>query len=695
MKVVKMSDAYGRQAELTRLLAKASDAYYGGGNPVMPDIEFDRLCEELAKLEQEAGFAYEASPNVTVGSASKVDALQGVKHEHPALSLDKVKYADREKLVSWAGSEDVVMSWKMDGLTVIATYDDGKLVRAATRGDGYEGKDVTHNAVYFHGLPTKIPFREHLVVRGEAVMRYDEFKKISAMNGGIYENPRNLAGATVQMLDSRESRGRRIDFHAFKLVEPKPEGVPFPEKYDWTEMEQRRLDFLSSIGFNVVEHGTVRPDGILNAVEDFRKTVASLPYPTDGIVITMNDAAEAESLGETGHHPRGSIALKWTDETKEGVIDHIHWSIGKTGVITPVAVLKEAVRLGAGSNIERASLHNLSIMSHIPKMGSETGETVRIGKGSKVEVYLANMIIPQIASATEGEEIPVPSVCPVCGNHTSIVKNNGVEVLYCPNCRCPARTMGMLENAFSKDGLNIKGLGPSQIEDLQAAKLLTTYPAEVFTLENRTSFFGGERILPDALRKMDGWGEKSWNNLLDAIDAARNTTLKRFLYALGIPMLGNDLAKKLSAYWHGDVEEFLRFVACPDKKELMALEGIADAKADSIVEWCEHVMHDAEEHLMLHILADELTFEKEETPAGASLSRMTFVITGAVHSYKNRDEFKASVETRGGKVAGSVSAKTSYLVNNDLSSATGKNQKAKELGIPIISEDEFIGRFGK
>lgn len=682
-----------KQAILTRKLIEASKSYYNGMNSGMSDMEFDKLLEELSDMERTSGFTYENSPTIQVG-ATVVTELKPAQHAQPALSLAKEKYRDRENLVGWLADKPGVLSWKCDGLTNVLTYMDGKLVSSVTRGDGYVGSDNTHNAVFFEGVPTQIPFKEKLVIRGEAMMEYADFDKINEEAGGIYENPRNLAAATVQMLDSNESRKRRIVFHAFKLVEPTPSeqvimlpnGKSFPMSY-----ERTRFDFLTELGFHVVEHCSVNSDNILEKIDEFEKKIKTNPYPTDGLVLSYDNQVFAESLGNTNKHPRGSIAMKWTDETISTTVRGIHWSVGKTGQITPVVVF-DKVRLGLGSNVTRASAHNLSILKSFPETDN-LEKKVPLMIGSKAEVYLANMIIPQIASIKGGEqEVKVPEKCPVCNEPTHVVSNNGIEVLYCRNYRCPARTRGMLENAFCKDGLNVKGLGPSQIEDLQETGLITIYPAELFQLKRDY----GDTI-PEALAKLEGWGKKSWENLLAAIEKSRNADLRHFLYSLGVPMLGNDLSKKLSKYWKNDISKFMAFYENPNMEELINLDGVGEIKARNLADWCKSTHHDAVKDLFFHALVEELNFAAPEVTSNEelTLSGMTFVITGSVHHYKNRDEFKESVEARGGKVAGSVSKNTNYLVNNDLESTSGKNKKAKELNIPIISEDEFVEKFGK
>ena len=690
VKLMEVSAA-SEQAMLTRKLQEACRKYYNGESSEMSDLEFDRLSEQLADLERKNGFAYEGSPNLFVGSES-VAELKKVRHEQPALSLDKVKYKDRATLAEWLHGMDGILSWKCDGLTNVLTYEDGRLIRSATRGNGEVGSDNTHNAVYFSGLPNKIPYTGKVIVRGEAMMTYQDFDTVNAAAGGIFENPRNLAAATVQMLDPAESRKRPIVFQAFKLVEPKvsqqvitlPTGASFS-----MDSEKERFAFMEALGFSVVEHELVSVDTILDAIGRFQVKIKDNAIPTDGLVLSYNNQVYAEGLGSTNKYPRGSIAMKWTDETVSTTVRSIHWSVGKTGQITPVAVF-DPVRIGLGSNVSRASVHNLSILSHLSETG-QTGRKIPLMIGSKVEVYLANMIIPQIASATSGiEPIVIPDHCPVCKEPTQIENNNGIEVLYCKNPNCPARTRGLLEHMFSKDAFDVKGLGSSQIEDLQEAEILTKYPAELFQMQKKF----GER-LPDVLRDMEGWGEKSWSNLVNAVEHSRRTSLRRFLYSLGIPMLGHDLSKKLSYYWKNDIQNFLAFYENPDAKELQCLDGVGETKATYLVNWCHAVRSSRKEHAMFQALIHELVFEapQDTNASDTSLEGMTFVITGAVHHFHNRDELKAYIEAKGGKVAGSVSKKTTCLINNDTESTSGKNKKAKELGILILSENAFLDKF--
>jgi len=651
------------QSQLTMLLCKASAEYYGGGTPIMTDYEFDRKLERLTALENRNGFAYNNSPNVTVG-AKVVDALKKSKHEEPALSLDKVKYKDREQFLKWLGEKEGVLSWKMDGLTVVATYDNGRLTKAVTRGDGYEGSDITHNAIYFEGLPVRIDYEGHLVVRGECTMSMAEFERVNTEAGWIYENPRNLASSTIQMLDSTESRCRKIVFSAFDLVMPTN-----------TKFQIFRYLWLANLGFNVVDYSTCRPESVLDEIEHFKKRVSEIKYPTDGLVLTYNDQHYAESLGSTGHHPRGSIAMKWTDETETTTVRYIEWSVGKTGVITPVAIF-DTVRLGVGSNVSRASLHNISIMQSIPEFDGEG--KVCCGVGSKVKVCLSNMIIPMIVESTNGK-CEVPDKCPVCGGEVELRENNGVKTLYCINDDCSAKQIKKFATFAGKYGLDIKGLSESKIESLLSGGYIKK-PIDFYRLKDDPKKL-------KLLSNRDGWGEKSVKNLLDAIEESRHTDLQHFLVALSIPLLGRELSKELVKIFEDDVDKFVAYVMKPEL--LSDYVGIGPVKAMNLYEWCKDC--DVEE---LNDLVSELKFKKKDVLSGKDLSGLTFVITGSVHHYKNRDEFKAYVESCGGKVAGSVSGKTNYLVNNDATSTSSKNRKAMELGVEIITEDEFVERFG-
>lgn len=679
MKTIKYdpNTSVGEQAELSARLAEASDMYYNSGETMMSDAEFDSEMERLRKMEEESGFAYDVSPSVSVG-AEVSDGLAKSEHEKPALSLGKVKYVDREELVDWLGDREGVLSWKMDGLTLVATYENGRLEKVVTRGNGFVGSDVTRNARRFEGLPVSIPYDGRLVVRGEGTMTNAEFERVNERAGGIYENARNLAGATIQLLDPKEASEREIRFSAFTLVVPEPSDGP--------KDEDERLSWLDSLGFGTVGRKRVNAGNVLETIEEMKEAVAGNESPTDGLVLAYADAEYAESLGSTGHHPRGSIAMKWTDETSRTTVREIEWSVGRTGAITPVAVFDE-VRMGLGSNVTRASLHNLSVMENVPSLDGN-GTNV-CGVGSEADVYMANMIIPQVRSCTAGK-VEIPTKCPVCGGEVEIRDNGRTKVLFCSNPDCAAKRTKSLASFASKEGVGVDGLSEAKVEFL-ASERYVTREADFYSLKD-----DAEKV--ERLKKADGWGEKSVENLLASVEKSRDVDLPHFLYSLSIPLVGRDLSRKLSAVFHGRIEEFLDFLNDPNEEFLSGYDGIGETKAGNVAAWCRERSEGTKKGEDFRALVAEMRFEKPKEANeenASSLAGLTFVITGSVGIYANRNEFKASVEARGGKVAGSVSSKTNFLVNNDVESTSGKNKKAKELGIPIISEAEFVERFGK
>ena len=486
-----------KQKELTEQLIRASEAYYNGNIPLMTDKQFDELLDTLKGMEEQSGIVLENSPTIKVGAV--VDSLKKVKHEYPTLSLNKIKYKDKEDIYKWLETVDneAVMSLKLDGLTVVATYNNGKLEKAVTRGDGTQGSDVTHNALFFKGLPRTINFKDKLIVRGECTMTMKEFKRINELVGDLYENPRNLASATIQMLDSNESRKREIVFTAFDVVS---DSGFFDEE----------LDKVKELGINTVDYELVNKDNILSIIEEWKEKVKKIDIPTDGLVFTSRNIELFNKLGNTGHHPRGAIALKWTDETKTTTIRDIEWSVGRTGIITPVAIF-DKVRLGLGSNVTKASLHNLSIME---KLG------VRIN--SQTEIFLSNMIIPQVASVKDTKnsiDVEIPKTCPSCGKKLTIKENNGIKTLHCLNKDCPKQNISNILNTFSNEALFVKGLGESQIEDMLTTKVVTNKISDFYKLPKE---------LPEELKELNGWGDKKWSNILKGIEESRKTTLSKF-----------------------------------------------------------------------------------------------------------------------------------------------------------------------
>lgn len=668
-----------RMMDLIAKLNRASEAYYNGGESFMSDREWDTLYGELEKLEKKTGVRLPNSPTGTVGAPplpqspqitqAGIKGLRKVRHEKAALSLDKTK--DPDVLASWLSGREGVLSWKMDGLTIVATYLEGKLALAATRGDGIIGEDITKNALEFYGLPKEIPFLGKLVIRGEAVISYSEFERINRQllpGTEPYKNPRNLASATVRLLNGIE--GRRVDVYAFELVEM---ATPVTKSNVRPSLMDEQFSLLAQYGFRPVPHRVVTPDSIKHDIAWYEEQIGISPFPSDGLVLAYRDRDYAESLGVTGKFPRGSIAFKWKDETAETKLTGIEWSPSATGLLNPVAMY-EPVEL-EGTTISRASVHNISIM-----------ESLALGIGDRILVYKANMIIPQIAeNLTRSDTLKsnLPKVCPVCGKSTVILtsKKDGREVktLYCANPECPAKHLGMFSRFVSREGMNIVGLSDETLKKFIARGWLKTL-SDIYQLH----------IYRDEIAKMDGFGEKSANNILEAIERSRNTEGYRFLYALGIPNVGTDAAKRIIRWCGGTVAGFiekLRF--CED---FAGIEGIGGVINNSIYCW----KADKGKMEDFSRLIDVLEFQEEGRQDNASadtysdvLKGKTVVITGSLHTFKNRDAFIAFVEANGGKVAGSVSKKTDYLVNNDVFSNSSKNRKAKELDIPILSEEEF------
>ena len=701
MKIKELTSACtDEQAKLTKELMEASKAYYNGEAPLMSDAEFDQKLDELRGMEFMNEFMYEGSPTVNVGAPTVVKGLKKVKHEHPALSLDKIKYVDRENLMDWFTYHTLVMSWKMDGSTIVLTYDNGVLTQAATRGDGYVGSDITHNARFIKGIPSKIGYTGHLVVRGEAYMEYAEFERINAEgNGDTYENPRNLATATIQMLDSNESRKREIHFKAFELVTP---GIDtyigddtrssLNEDFNLKFMNDR-LEWLNILGFDVVEHSLVVCGANLEIIEEYKEKLPDLPYPTDGLVFSFNDLEIGWGLGTTGHHPRWAVALKWTDEQVETTLRDIEWSPSRTGLLNPVAVF-DPVRL-EGTTVSRASLHNVSYIYD---------KDLRIG--DKVTVYKANMIIPQVgenlsanarnAAVKISTMYKVPERCPVCGESTSRSCEEPY-VLKCLNPECNAKKLGRFVHFCSREGMNIEGLSEEKLSFLLKERYISEF-ADLYKLEGRGS--------TDTVLKLDGtwpldnqpgWDDKSVNNLLAAVERSRKTSFVPFVTALGIPGIGRGQAKVLLKYIEGAMmpkqypwDFFVDMLGTFDFSEIDGFGTITNAQ---IHDWYKENIGDEKKKEAISNLVAEVKFTdyfNGERMLDLPLDGKSFVITGSLNRYPNREALVADIEEKGGKVTGSVSKNTSALINNDVESTSGKNKKAKELGIPIVSEDDFI-----
>ena len=632
------------------LLNQASKAYYQESREIMPNHEYDRLYDMLEALEKETGVTLSKSPTTRVGYEVLSD-LPKEKHPQKMLSLDKTK--DVEQLKSWLGDQEGVMSWKLDGLTIVLTYEEGKLVKAVTRGNGEVGEVITANARAFSNLPVSIPFKERLVLRGEAVISYPDFEKINETitdEGAKYKNPRNLCSGSVRQLNSAVTAERHVRFYAFALVSA--EGMEFAKRTE-------QFEWLAAQGFAVVQHRMVTASNLEVTVQRFADEILDNINPSDGLVLSFDDIAYGQSLGTTAKFPRDSIAFKWRDEIKETTLEEIEWSASRTGLINPVAIF-EPVEL-EGTTVSRASVHNISVMREL-----------RLGIGDRIKVYKANMIIPQIAeNLTGSNSVEIPSECPVCGSHTQIHNENGVQTLMCPNPECLAKQIKSFTHFVSRDAMNIEGLSEMTIEKLIARGMIKEL-ADLFHVEKYR----------DEIVDMEGFGEKSFANLKNSIEKARNTTVQRFLYSLGIPNIGTANARIIAQHCHNSWQRVQNL----SKEELMTIDGIGEVMADAFVGF---FANPAKAHIVGDLLK-EIHLDEEFEAGGTAFEGITFVITGSLKHYENREALKAEIEKQGGKVAGSVSAKTGYLINNDLLSQSGKNKKAKELGIKIIDEETIM-----
>ena len=646
-----------RMKELIGILNQASYAYYAKDTEIMSNYEYDALYDELMALEEETGMVLSNSPTVSVGYEA-VDELPKERHEKPMLSLAKTK--SREELRDWLNGKEALLSWKLDGLTIVLTYQDGELLKAVTRGNGEIGEVITNNARVFKNIPHRIAFKGRLILRGEAVITYSDFEKMNAEisdEEAKYKNPRNLCSGSVRQLNNEITAKRNVRLFAFNLVEAiETDGTPV----DFDNDRENQFLFLKKQGFDVVEYFRVNQDNIMERIEYFAQTISGYDVPSDGLVLTLCDLAYSASLGRTAKFPRDSIAFKWADETAETTLLEIEWSPSRTGLINPVAIF-EPVEL-EGTTVSRASVHNLSIM-----------EELQLGIGDRIKVYKANMIIPQIAeNLTKSGKMTIPQKCPVCGMPTEVRKEIDTKTLVCPNPDCEAKKIKSFTLLVSRDALNIDGLSEATLEKFIAKGFIHSF-ADIFRL-NR---------FEDEITQMEGFGAKSFQNLMDALEQAKNTTLPRYLYAIGIAGIGVANAKVLCKAFDNDFEK----MKSATREEFAEVDGIGEVLADGIVSYFsdEKKARNAQE------LYEQLHIEKPEQNDNEQIfAGMTFVITGNVYHYANRNEVKEVIEQRGGKVAGSVSSKTNYLINNDVASTSGKNKKAKDLGIPIISEDDFI-----
>ena len=671
------SEKVERIKYLVETLNAASRAYYAEDREIMSNREYDSLYDELQSLEQEMGMVLANSPTVNVGYEA-VEELPKERHESPMLSLDKTK--SREALRDWLQGHPAVLSWKLDGLTIVLTYQGGKLVKAVTRGNGEIGEVITNNAKTFVNLPLAIPFQGELVLRGEAVISYSDFEKINEAIGDAdakYKNPRNLCSGSVRQLNNEITAKRNVRFYAFSLVNA-------GRKEESRQMENRSIEegsveggsmegghsltaqyaFLREQGFEVVEHYLVTEENILDTIALFEEKIETYDIPSDGLVLTYEDTVYGQSLGRTAKFPRHSIAFKWADELRETTLREIEWSASRTGLINPVAIF-EPVEL-EGTTVSRASVHNISILRGL-----------HLGIGDHITVYKANMIIPQIAeNLTNSDTVEIPKVCPVCGGRTEIRQVNEVQSLYCTNEKCAAKQIKAFTLFVSRDAMNIDGLSEATLEKFIELGFIHEF-ADLFHLDQYR----------DRIVEMEGFGEKSYNNLMESINRARNTTLPRVIYGLGIANIGVANAKMLCRYFDYDLKRMQE----ADVESLSAIEGVGEVIASAFVDF----MRDLDNLRKISNLIAELQIEIPKVEEGSqTLSGLSFVITGSLNHFANRNELKDIIEQKGGKVTGSVTGKTACLINNDVTSNSSKNKKARELGVSVLSEEDFMAQYG-
>lgn len=647
-----MDTSTDRMKELIRILDEAAKAYYQEDREVISNYEYDKLYDELLNIEKETGMVLAGSPSEKIGYEI-LSELPKEAHDEPMLSLDKTKSVD--ELKDWLGMEKALLSWKLDGLTIVLTYRGGKLVKAVTRGNGELGEVITNNAKVFKNIPLTINYRDELILRGEAVIRYSDFEKINEEIEDVdakYKNPRNLCSGSVRQLNNEITAKRNVNFFAFSLV--KAEGI------DFKNSNEQKILWLNKLGFETVEYRMTDKNAIEKDISYFSERISANDFPSDGLVLLYDDIDYGRSLGRTSKFPRNSIAFKWADEVRETTLQNIEWSPSRTGLINPIAVF-EPVEL-EGTTVSRASVHNISIMKGL-----------ELGIGDRIKVYKANMIIPQIAeNLTKSGVKNIPEHCPVCGGITEIKQINDVQSLYCTNSECQAKKIKAFTLFVSRDALNIEGLSEATLEKFIANGFIKEF-ADVFHLEQ----------YENEIMEMEGFGEKSYQNLLESIRRSRNTTLPKLIYSLGIANIGLANAKVLCRHFNFDIEALKK----ASVEELSEISGIGNVIGEAFVNY----FADKENTDRFERLWNELEVEIEAVDEEAQfLKGVTFVITGSVEHFSNRNEIKELIESKGGKVTGSVSAKTQYLLNNDVTSNSSKNKKAKELGIPIISEEDFL-----
>lgn len=638
-----------RMKKLNEILSNAADAYYNTGIEIISDREYDILYDELEQLEKETGIILSGSRTQKVGYEVS-SSLKKVKHTSKMLSLDKTKSID--ELTAWLGENTGFLSWKLDGLTIVLTYENGVLLQAVTRGNGETGEDITVNARHIIGIPTAIPFTDKLVIRGEALMKYKDFERVNSQieDGAKYKNPRNLCVGTVRNLDSKVTAERNINFFAFTLVSA--------EGYEENSFAER-LKWLANLGFQCVDGIKVTKDNLEDNVIKYEKSINENEFPSDGLVLMLDDVAYGISLGETSHAPRNAIAFKWHDETADTKLLEVEWSASRTGLLNPVAIF-EPVEL-EGTTVSRASVHNLSIVKQL-----------KLGIGDTISVYKANMIIPQILeNKTGSDNLEIPCNCPVCHGKTEVkTSDEDVETVYCINPSCPAKLIGRFEHFVQRDAMNIIGLSTATIETLINEGFIRNF-RDFYHINN----------YKDKIESLEGFGKRSYEKMWDAINNSRKTELSRVLYAMGISNIGRAASKLIcSVYPSPDMLETLTV------EELTSIDTIGEVLARDFVDFFNNENNLKEYH---ELLAELEIAEPEKIETDTAISEKIFVITGSVNIWKNRNELTDYIESKGGKVAKSVTSKTNYLINNDSTSNSSKNKKAKELGVAIITEEEF------
>nr|WP_303018881.1 NAD-dependent DNA ligase LigA [uncultured Blautia sp.] len=643
--------AVNQMKELVKKLNEAAKAYYQEDREIMSNREYDALYDQLEQMEAETGIVLADSPTVNVGYEA-VDALPKETHESPMLSLDKTK--ERETLRAFIGTNPTLLSWKMDGLTIVLTYENGELQKAVTRGNGIVGEVITNNARTFKNIPLKIAYQGRLVLRGEAIITYSDFERINETIEDVdakYKNPRNLCSGSVRQLNNQITAERNVRFYAFALVSA--------QDVDMHNSRAYQMEWLKSQGFEVVEYRMVTGESLDEAMDYFSHAIENNDFPSDGLVALYDDIAYGDSLGSTAKFPRNAFAFKWADEIRETTLREIEWSPSRTGLINPIAVF-DPVEL-EGTTVSRASVHNVSIVKEL-----------QLGIGDTIQVYKANMIIPQIAeNLTRSSNLEIPHICPVCGEEARVIQENEVESLYCMNPDCVAKKIKAFTLFVSRDAMNIDGLSEATLEKFIAKGFIHDF-GDIFEIAKHR-----EEIVT-----MEGFGEKSYDNLIASIDKAKETTLAKVIYSLGISNIGLSNARVICRHFDDDLDK----IRTAEEEEISAIDGIGPVIAKSLTKYFK----DPENNRKLDHLLGYLHINKEEVSENQTLAGMNFVITGSLEHFSNRGEVKKLIESLGGKVTGTVTGKTNYLINNDTTSNSSKNKKARELGIPILSEEDFI-----